>query len=231
MKEKSVHNTETTDKIKPKRGIYVVLLLFAPALLLVIIGRGCNMKFQRLDDFGKINNYQFVDIHGREYSQEDFKGKVMIFINLQNECLDTCSIALFTFEKIIYQHIRPRKTLKDYQIVAFINDKQGNAVEDLTPMYELLRDRIHHYDPEKWLLVKGDARQVYNIEHNGQNLLQKGNQYFGGNAFQELMLLVDKENHLRMVLRGNAEGMFRRLKQCIALLQKEYRDEAEKKAS
>jgi len=213
--------------IKSRRGIYVVLLLFLPSLLLIVIGRGCKMKFQQLDDFGAVNKYSFVSSDGKTYTQADFKGKVVIFINIQESCLDTCSIALFTFEKIIYQHIRPRKTLSDYKIVAFVNDIKGNPVSDLSAMSSLLKDKIHHYDSQKWILAKGDARKVYDIEHNGQRLLQTGEDYFGGNAFQELMLLVDKNNHLRMVLRGNSEGMFRRLKQCIALLQKEYQSELE----
>lgn len=204
------------------RGIYAILLLFAPALLLIVISRGCNMKFKTLDDFGKVNNYSFVGIDGKTYTQDDFKGNVVLFLNMQESCLDTCSISLFTFEKIIYQHIRPKKTLKDYKIVSFVNDMDGNPVDDLTAANDLLKDKIHNYDPKKWILAKGDARQVYDIEHNGKNLLQTGDQYFGGNSFQELMLLVDKDNHLRMALRGNAEGMFRRMKECIALLQKEY---------
>jgi len=221
--QNDIHSTP--GRIKPRRGIYVVLLLFAPALLLVLIGRGCKMKFQQLDDFGAINNYSFVDASGTLYTQDDFQGKVVIFINLQPSCLDSCSIALFTFEKIIYQHIRPRKTLADYRIVAFVNDIHGNPIEDLSAMHALLSDKIDQYDPKKWILAKGNARAVYDIEHNEHNLLQTGDEYFGGNSFQELMLLVDKNNHLRMALRGNAEGMFRRFKQCIALLQKEYREQ------
>ena len=37
-----------------------------------------------------------------------------------------------------------------------------------------------------------------------------------------MMLLVDKTNHLRMILSGNSEGMIRKMKQHIALLQKQY---------
>ena len=36
------------------------------------------------------------------------------------------------------------------------------------------------------------------------------------------MLLLDKENHLRMVLNGHTEGMVRKMKEHLALLQKEY---------
>lgn len=205
------------------RVVYAFILLFAPAILLIIASRGCQMKFKTLDDFGKVNNYSFVGVDGKTYTQDDFKDKVVIFTNIQEDCLDSCSINLFTFEKILYQHIRPKvKTLGHVKIVSFVNDINGDPVEDLSPAYEMLKDKIHKYDPDIWILAKGDARQVYDIEHNGESLLQTGDEYYGGNSFQELMLLVDKDNHLRMVLRGNVEGMFRRMKECIALLQKEY---------
>lgn len=205
-----------------KRGIYIIVLLFLPALLLFVTSRGCKMKFKTLEDFGEINNYSFVGADGKTYTQDDFKGNVIIFTNIQPNCLDTCSINLFTFEKIVYQDIRSKKTLKHVKIVSFINDIDGNPVEDLSPVLEMMKDKIHKYDPDKWILARGDAKNVYDIKSNGESLLQTGDEYFGGNAFQELMLLVDKDNHLRMVLRGNVEGMFRRMKECIALLQKEY---------
>ena len=204
------------------KGKMIILLLFAPALLLFVTSRGCRMKFKTLEDFGKVNNYSFVDASGKTYTQDDFKDNVIIFTNLQENCLDTCSINLFTFEKIIYQDIRSKKSLKHVRIVSFVNDIDGNPVKDLSPVRDMLKDKIHNYDPEKWILASGDAKNVYDIDHNGKSLLQKGDEYFGGNAFQELMLLVDKDNHLRMVLRGNVEGMFRRMKECVALLQKEY---------
>lgn len=204
------------------RGKFIILLLFAPAILLFVTSRGCKMKFKTLEDFGQVNNYAFEDIDGKQYTQDDFKDQVVLFTNIQENCIDTCSINLFTFEKVIYQDIRSKKSLKHVKIISFVNDIDGNPVKDLQPTMDMMKDKVHNFDPKKWLLVKGDARVVYDIKSNGESLLQTGDQYYGGNAFQELMLLVDKDNHLRMVLRGNMEGMFRRMKECIALLQKEY---------
>jgi hypothetical protein len=92
-----------------------------------------------------------------------------------------------------------------------------------------MKDQIEDYDSSIWILASGDARSVYNFKHNGKSLLQEDQKYFGGQAFQELMLLLDKENHLRMVLSGKTEGMVRRMKEHIALLQKQY-DKARKKS-
>ena len=88
---------------------------------------------------------------------------------------------------------------------------------------------MEQYDSSIWILANGDAKQVYNLTRNGENLMQHGKKYYGGESFQELMLLIDKRNHLRMVLKGNAEGMIRKMKEHIALLDKQYDKAALKK--
>jgi hypothetical protein len=70
---------------------------------------------------------------------------------------------------------------------------------------------------------------VYDFKSNGESLVKQDSTYFGGESFQELILLLDKQNHLRMVLSGKTEGMIRRMKEHIALLQKQYDKEASKK--
>jgi len=107
-----------------------------------------------------------------------------------------------------------------------VTDSKGNPYSNLNDVEFMLKDQVEKYDSSVWILANGDAKSLYNISRNGENLLMKGNQYFGGEAFQELMLLVDKRNHLRMVLKGNSEGMIRKMKEHIALLDKQHDKEA-----
>jgi hypothetical protein len=86
----------------------------------------------------------------------------------------------------------------------------------------MLKERVEGYDSTLWILAMGDVKSLYNFKNNGKSLLEKGPDYFGGEYFQEIMLLLDKKNHLRMALRGNQEGMIRRMKEHLALLQKQY---------
>ena len=81
---------------------------------------------------------------------------------------------------------------------------------------------MEEYDPEIWTLAAGDVEALYDFENNETKILQEGDEYYGGHAFQEVMLLLDRENHLRMVMSGKTEGMIRRMKEHIALLQKQY---------
>ena len=126
--------------------------------------------------------------------------------------------------QILYKHIRKNshKQLKQVRIISFITDGKGNPVKDIDVVQQMMAREVEGYDPNLWIVASGDVRSIYNIENNNQTLLQKGKQYYGGEAFQELILLTDKQNHLRMVLKGNQEGLIRRMKESVALLLKQY---------
>ncbi|MFT7344385.1 MAG: cytochrome oxidase Cu insertion factor (SCO1/SenC/PrrC family) [Lentimonas sp.] len=210
---------------RTKVGI-AFLLLFGPAFLLLFIStRGCEHKFVELDDYGKIVDYQFKNVKGETKSSADYKGDVVLITTLQETCPDSCAISLWHLNQTIYKHIydNKRKQLKQVRIISFVTDGEGNPVEDLSTVELMLKDRVQNYDPSIWILASGDAKSVYSIKNkDGSDLMETGDQYFGGEAFQELILLADKSNHLRMVLNGSTEGMIRRMKQNLALLQKQY---------
>ncbi len=206
------------------KRIYAFLILFGPAFILIIIGtRGCDHKFKELDDFGAAVNYEFTDAYGKKHSSEDFKDQIVLVNVLQPECPSHCSIALGPVNLHIYQHIRKnKKKLGSVRIISFVTDGEGHPMTDLSAVRDMMEDNIEGYDPEVWYIASGDPKTLYDFEHNNARLLQTGDEYFGGEAFQELMLLIDKKNHLRMVLSGKTEGMVRRMKEHIALLQKQY---------
>ena len=213
------------------KGIVVLLLLFGPASFLIFISsRGCEHKFVELDDMGKVPNYNFVNGDGVKMNQASFKDKVVLFTTLQVTCPNKCAVSFWHLDQLIYQHLRKnKKKLGHVKLVSFVTDGNGNPYSNLNEIEYMLKDQVEKYDSSVWILANGDARSLYNISRNGENLLMKGKQYFGGEAFQELMLLVDKRNHLRMVLKGNSEGMIRKMKEHVALLDKQYDKEPLKK--
>jgi hypothetical protein len=208
------------------------LLLFGPASVLVLIAtRGCEHKFKELEDFGPGGVYSFTDVNGNKRTSKDFKNEIVLVTTLQTTCPDSCAISFFHLNQAIYQNIyaNKRKIKKQARIISYVTDGKGNPVDDLSQVEAMLKDRVLNYDPSIWILAKGDAKQVFDMENNGESLLQEGNEFFGGHAFQELILLLDKQNHLRMVLSGTSEGMIRRMKEHLALLHKQYDKEASKK--
>jgi hypothetical protein len=213
------------------KRIFLVFLVIGPASLLVLFSsRSCEHKFKELDDMGTLSSYSFTGIDGKKYTDKSFKGQVVLFSTIQPTCPDSCSVSLWFLDRSIYQNIQKnKKKLGHVKIVSFVTDGYGKSVNNLKDMDFILNDQVVNYDPKIWILAKGDPKQVYNISRNGNNLLQKGDKYFGGEAFQELLLLADKENHLRMVLEGNEEGMVRQMFQHMALLDKQYDKEADRK--
>jgi hypothetical protein len=207
------------------RAILATLLVFGPALLLVFIGtRGCEHNFKELDDYGAAVPYSFIDASGKKRTYKEFENTIVIVTTIQESCPDTCSLSFWHLDQIIYQHLRKNKSkkLKQVRLISYVTDGKGNCVKDLKFAQSMLKERVEGYDSTLWILAMGDVKSVYNFKNNGKSLLEKGPDYFGGEYFQEIMLLLDKKNHLRMALRGNQEGMIRRMKEHLALLQKQY---------
>ena len=201
------------------------LLVFGPALLLIFIGtRSCEHNFEELEDYGPVTEFEFTDADGVKRNSSEFKDDVVLVNVLQSSCPDSCSVLMWHINQTIYQHIWKNKTKKTKQIrmISFLTDGNGNSVKDLSVINDAINDLAENYDPSIWILATGDVKNIYNLENNGISLIdEKSN-------FQELMLLIDKQHHLRMVLSGNVEGQIRRMKQSMALLQKQYDKQASK---
>lgn len=218
-------NMSDIKKPSKAKALLAILLVFGPALILIFIStRGCEHKFQQLDDYGQIKNYSFVDAAHHKRNSKEFLGDIVLITTLQITCPENCAISQWHLNQMIYQHIRKnsRKKMKQVRIISFVTDGKGQPIKDLSPVVDALKDQVEAYDPKLWIVATGDVRSIYDMENNGQSLLKKGSKYYGGEAFQELLLLADKKHHLRMVLPGTQEGLIRRMKESIALLQKQY---------
>jgi hypothetical protein len=206
------------------RSVFPLLLLFGPALILIFIStRGCEHKFKQLDDYGAIPAFSFTDSNGKIYTNESFKDEIVLYTTIQPSCPDSCGLSIWHLDQLIYQTLREnKKKLHHVKLVSILTDGHGNPDQRIKDVQFMLNDRVEGFDPTIWLILSGDAKSIYNMKHNGQTLLQKDKKYFGGNGFQELMLLSDKKNHLRMVLPGKTESTIRTMRDHMALLEKEY---------
>lgn len=194
-------------------------------MLLVFIGtRSCEHKFEELEDFGPVPAFQFTDANGTQRNSKEFEGEILLINTLQSSCPDSCSILMWHLNQTIYQHVWKNKTKKTKKIrmISFLIDAEGNPVKDLSVINDAVKDLAENYDPSIWILASGDVRSIYNLNNNGVSLIDEGAK------FEELMLLIDKNCHLRMVLSGKVEGQIRRMKQSMALLQKQYDKQSSK---
>ena len=182
------------------------------------MNRSCEHKFETLDDYGRIDSFSFKDVNGKQRNSSEFDGDIVLITTIQVSCPDDCDISLWHINQMIYQHVRKNrpKKRKRIRILSFITDHNGEPLKQLETITETLMEKVENFDPSIWILASGDAKSVFDHQNNGQSLIQDGEN------FHELMLLMDKKQHLRMVLSGNREGHIRRMKQTMALLQKQY---------
>ena len=211
--------------------VLMLLLVFGPATLLVLIGtRGCEHKFKVLDDYGSAVDYHFIDGMGNERSSKDFSDHVVLITTLQVDCPENCAVSFWQIDQHVYQPVRSSKDKSgSVRIISFVTDKDGNPVEDVAQVQEMMKDRVEGYDPNVWIVASGDCREIYDFENNNQSLLKKSDEEYGESGYQELILLLDKANHLRMVRSGSTEAWVREMKQHLSLLQKAYDKEKAKK--
>ena len=207
----------------PAKKILLTIILFGPAFILGLVGlQRCDHKFTELDDYGIAPSYSFKNAEGVELSEKDFDDNIVLMTVLQPLCPDSCALSFWHIDQDLYQRIRKnKKKLGAVRIVSYVVDFDGNPVDDLTAIQDMLYDRVQDYDPNIWYLASGDYKEVYNLENNPE-LEKEVNGYFGEEERWRLMLLIDRENHFRIGIEGNTEGLVRKMKHYIALLQKEY---------
>jgi cytochrome oxidase Cu insertion factor (SCO1/SenC/PrrC family) len=216
-------------RLKP---ILMIFLVFGPALFLIFVSLNkCEHKFEQLPVYGKLDNFTFYTSSGEKITPETQLGKVTLYSTIQAGCPQNCAIDLLKYNMMVYQHYRKyQKKMGHIKFVSIVTDQEGNPVDDLSEVEFLMNDIIQGYDPSIWTLVTGDPKQIYDIENNGVNLVtMESDTAFATKPYLEMLLIVDKENNLRLVRKGNQEGLIRDFKEHIALLQKQY-DKAAYKA-
>lgn len=211
------------------KPLLMIVLVFGPALFLILISLNtCEHKFTKLPVYGELEDFEFTTVNGGKITPESQLDKITIYTTLQTSCPKECAIDMAKFNLLIYQHYRKyQRKMSHIKFVSIVTDENGNPVDNLEEMNYLLDDLVQGYDPEIWKLVTGDPKQIYDIENNSINIFeQESDEAFANKPYLETMMIVDKENKLRLIRRGGEEGLIRDLKEHIALLQKQYDKEA-----
>jgi hypothetical protein len=212
------------------RSILALTLVFGPALFLIFMAtRGCDHRFKELADYGLVEAPTFTVYNhkGKQTkSLKDYQNQVVLLNTLQTTCPYQCGLAFFPLTQKLYQDLRTnkRKKLKQVRMLSIVVDSLGNPVSEqaLLDIQDMLRNNVEGYDPELWQLVIAEPKDFFNHKNNGVDLIVRDKKYFGGVSYNELIMLLDKKNHLRMVLNGHTEGMIRKMKEHLALLMKQY---------
>jgi len=207
-----------------------LLLLFGPALLIIIFGRGCSSHYQELDKYGSVGDFEFTFLDGTPFNQDSLKGKITIFTTYQLSCPDSCGIDLWFMREHLFKKIyNNRKKLPHVQIISIATDIEGNPITLTEESDFAMRDIVikglkkEEYNKTIWRLVSGEPSQIYSIKHNDVNLFEaRDPKFISERMFLESLMLIDENGQLRFVRYGRSESMIRDFHEGFMLLEKEF---------
>jgi len=212
--------SKTTQRIVIFAGILIV-----PAFFIFLFSKA-SPKYSTIPYFGehKIteNDTVFYTVHGFQFdgikgklSEKDFEGKYLIVSILFNTCPHNCNIPFEQFKYFFYNDLAKNKS--KFDDVHLLSQVVGDSIIDLETMYNYLE-----IDKNRWTLAIGNENAIYDVNLLKKNPWQTADTV---NGFERgaygLILLLDKQRHIRGVYQCNRTSEFDRLEDELVLLKRE----------
>jgi len=172
----------------------------------------------------KIETYSFEDIDGKQYNQDSFDNKYVVFNFIESTCpYEGCNINFKIFKYLIYDEFEGNEGFKDAVIVSQIFGK--DALERISTLREELE-----LNPEKWIFVTGDYQPFFDIELERGNPWQKKDTIYNYDREARVMtILKDRDGFLRGKYVTTIADEVMRITKDISMLEKEQRDRLKQK--
>ncbi|MBX7093533.1 MAG: SCO family protein [Flavobacteriales bacterium] len=157
--------------------------------------------------------FAFMDQHGEMISNENVKGKIYLANFFFTSCPTICP-------KMMSQLKRVHKLTEDSEIIILSHsiDPKRDSVERLKKYAD-----DNGITSPNWHLLTGDGEEIYTLGMEGYNLsAMEDSTADGGYLHSEMVVLVDKEGHLRGMYEGTETKAMDRLLEDLKKLEKEY---------
>lgn len=179
-----------------KSNLYFYLILFS---LITEIGCTHNKNnTEKLEDFGTVGDFSFLERNGEQISQDDLKGKVwvasFVFTRCTGPCPQVCATLAQLQEKL--------KDVSELRIVTFTVDPERDNPTELNLFAENFRA-----DPKRWFFLTGKENDLHQFikdkfhlaaGHNSPEQSKPGNEFI----HSPRIVLIDKVGHIRGYFEG-----------------------------
>jgi protein SCO1/2 len=206
----------------------LLLVIIIPAIIILMAVFGKN-KYKPLPYLGNpegiaangdtirhsISPFTFTDQYGKPYGSEDLKGKIYVADFFFTSCPNICPVMTKNLKKV---QEKVGKT-KDFHIVSFTLDPKRDSAKRLAEYaakYKITGDQ--------WHFLTAPKEDIINIMGIKGYLVVKPIEGADPNQFQhsEVMVLVDKEGHIRGNYNGTDDKDIERLEEDIQYLDYSY---------
>jgi protein SCO1 len=215
------------DRKKVKQRIIIFTGILVVPVFFIFLFSKARPQYSTIPYFGEhsitasdttyytIDGYSFINHLNDTITEQYFEDTYLVVTILYKTCPHNCPMPFEQFKYLFYKDLAKNKSkFNDVKILSHVVDAQPS---ELTEMYRFLG-----IDSLRWSLVTGEENAIYNV-----NLLKKNpwTEKDPANNFERgaygLILLLDKQRHIRGVYQSNKSSEFDRLEDELVLLKRE----------
>lgn len=214
-----------------KRSLFSKIALFTgvfaiPVFFIVLFSTG-KPSYSTIPYFGEhtinaddttyytVDEFSFQDKNGNIINQETFENKYLIVSVLYKTCPFDCPMPYEQFNYFLLKRFAQKKSkFADVQFISHVVDAKP---EEIAKVYETLE-----LDEDLVMLLSGEENNIYDVNLLLQNPWQIADEKNGyDKGAYGLILLLDKERHIRGVYQVNQTSEIKRVENELVLIKRE----------
>lgn len=218
---------------KLKNQLILLAIIVVPVVGYFILRTGTN-HFKKLPIYGlkeldsvrvndqwqidtvyhHIADFKFTNYNGETVSQQNLDSCVYVADFFFSTCKTICPV----MSDHMSQLQKAFEKVPDIKFISFTVDPEHDNAEVLNEYA-----KAHHAIKDKWYLVTGDKKEIYDLARNSY-MLNVADGDGGADDFihSEMFVLVDKEKRIRGIYDGTSEASIDTCVDEIKVLFKEY---------
>jgi protein SCO1/2 len=212
-----------------KKIAILLLILLVPSVAYLVLTTGKH-NIKKLGHFGpkipgekegdttyhSIPAFQFIDQDGKPFGDKDLEGKIYVANFFFTSCPSICPAMQTLMKKV--QNQDDFKKLKDFKLVSFTVDPETDSSARLKEFANKIQA-----DSGRWYFLTGDKKALYDLASQGflVNAMQDPTAP-GGFLHSDMILLIDRNRHIRGIYEGTSLKDVKRLIDEIKVLIAEY---------
>lgn len=167
-----------------------------------------------------IPDFKFINQNGDTVTEKVIENKIFVADFFFTTCPSICP-------KMMTQMMRVDSAMKereDFRILSHTVNPNHDSVEVLAAYAKTI-----NADPERWMLVTGDRKHIYDLGIDGYKLaVDEDPRAPGGFLHSELFVLADKSKRIRGYYDGTDSASVNKLINDINILMAEYQSKISK---
>ena len=212
-----------------KKTILLLMILIVPSVAYLVLTTGKH-NIKKLGYFGpktagesavdtiyhSIPEFEFLDQNGQAFGSKDLKDKIYVANFFFTSCPRICPAMQTLMKKV--QDTDDFKKLNDFKLVSFTVDPDNDTSEKLKEFAERVGA-----DEGRWYFLTGDRQKIYDLAYEGfmANTMEDETAD-GGFLHSDMILLIDRDKHVRGIYEGTSLKDVKRLIDEIKVLVAEY---------